>query len=153
MKNKIMRNWDRKGSTFGLWIEMLLFIILFIAIIGIIGSEMNTKYDKNYDLTMGLNLSQQEADLRQYSRDVVNDTSQGQSSMSDFGIFKLATAPKILISAVTILWSFVSGDFIFHLVDAMHLGIFGSYIIWIFRSLYVIALAFLLLKLVLRMWP
>lgn len=141
---------NKKGNTYMIWVEMILFFILFITIMGIIGSEMNSDYGTNHDLTMGLNLSNELTSLATYKDTVRNETTQGQSSLTDFGVLKLFTTPKLLITVAGILWDFVSGQFIYHLVDAMNLGIYGTYIAVTFNILYVIAIAFIFLKLVLR---
>jgi len=142
---------NNKGATLMIWIELMLFLILFLTVMGLIGADLNSDYGTSNDLTLGLNLSKQQSDLYSYKNDIINDTTQGQSSMTDFGILKLLTVPKILLNVATIAWSFVNGSFIFHLVNAMNLGIYGYYLAITFQVLYVIGIGFIIIKLVLRM--
>lgn len=149
MKNKL----NKKGGTFQIWLEVILFIFLFIAVIGIIGLDMNEKYGQSHDLSLGLNLSGQLSELKGYKTDVINSTTQGQASISDFGIIKLLTVPTMLMQAIGILWNFVNGSFIYALISHMNLGVYGSYIAIVFQVLYVLAVLFILIKLVLRINP
>ena len=141
---------NKKGSNFAIWIELVLFFMLIIIVLASIGSDMNSRYGKSNDLTLGLNMSVQYEALKQLKTDSVNDSLQGQTSLTDFGILKLLTAPKILVQTMSVLWSFIDGSFITQIVNAMNLGDIGMYIGIIFRILYVLALVFILLKLVLR---
>lgn len=141
---------NNKGSTFAIWIELVLFIIVMIGALTFIGLDLNDRYSQNHDLTLGLNVSNQLSSLNDFKKDAVNDSLQGQSSLSDYGIMKLLTTPKILMQTLSILWSFVDGSFITTVVNAMQLGAIGSTIAVVFRILYVITLVFIVLKLVLR---
>ena len=144
---------NKKGFNMNVGIELVLFLILFFILIAYIGMEMNNTYGKSYDLTFGTNLSSQLTSLESFRSSSYNQT-QGSASISDFGIFKLATAPGMMMSLFGILWTFFDGSFIYNLVTAMNLG--GSYatsVALIFQILYVCALVFLLIKLVLRIVP
>lgn len=141
---------NKKGATFQFWVEVVIFLGAFLFILGVIALDMNQKYGKNNDLTLGLNLSTNIDSLQDYQSDLINSTTEGQTSVTDYGILKLTTVPSILLSVTRILWNFVSGGFIYALVMNMQLGAYGTYIAGIFQTLYVIAIAFLLIKLVLR---
>lgn len=148
-----MQKMNNKGATLMIWIELILFLILFLVILGIIGADLNSDYGTSNDLTLGLNLSAQQESLFSYKSQVINDTTEGQASVTDYGILKLTTAPKILWGAATVAWSFVNGSFIFHLVNALGFGVYGYWIAVIFQVLYVIGIVFILLKVVLRVQP
>lgn len=141
---------NKKANSFHFWIELIIFIGLFLVILGIMGYEMNDKYGKDYDLTLGLNLTSSIDSLNDYSEDLINSTTEGQTSVTDYGILKITTVPSIIIQATRILWSFISGGFIYKLVMAMQLGSYGSAIARLFQMLYVVVISFILIKLVLR---
>lgn len=143
-----------KRGTFLMWIEIILFIILFLGVLTIIGADMNSTYGQSHDLTFGLNLSSQYDALQQYGVEVQNSTTSGQTTTTDYGILKITSIPKLLLTVGSIAWSFVSGDFIYRLVYNMHLG--GTYVVIvasIFRLLYIIAIGFIFVKLFLRINP
>jgi hypothetical protein len=141
---------NKKGATLQLWIEVLLFIIIFLGVMAIIGSDMNTKYGQSHDLTIGLNLSKQLQSIAIYKDDLMNSTSGGQAELTDFGILKLGTTAKILMGVTSILWNFLTGRFIWDLIATMNIGDYGLLIGTIFQILYIIAIGYILLKLVLR---
>lgn len=141
---------NKKGSNFNIWAEVLIFLILFVAVMAVIGLEMNSKYGKSHDLTFGLNMSNQLSQLQSYKSDSINSSTGGQASVTDFGVLKLLTTPKLLLDMAVILWGFVNGSFIWTVVGMMNLGVYGYYIALLFQILYVIAIVFILLKLVLR---
>lgn len=142
---------NKKGGTFAIWVEIVIFLAIFLGVLAIIGTNMNSDYGKNYDLTMGLELNDAYANLSQFGQESINDTTQGQAQMSDFGIIKLLTIPSMLVSLAGTLWSFVSGQFIYRIVASMQLG--DGYTLLIggaFQLLYIITLVFVFIKLVLK---
>lgn len=141
---------NNKGGTFNFWIEVIIFVALFLVVVGVIGIDMNNRYDKDYDLTFGLNLTSSIDSLDTFRGDLVNSTNEGQSEITDYGVLKLRTVPSILLSSLNIIWVFVSGSFIYALVMNMQLGAYGQPLAIFFQMLYVITIGFLLLKLVLR---
>lgn len=148
--HKEVRMMNKKGGTFSAWIELIIMAILFVGSIAIIGSSMNNYYGKNYDLTYGLQTNETQNAIVSLQEDVVNSTSSGQSSMTDFGIYKLATLPHIMLVATSLLWDFVSGSFINTLVGMMSLGEYANLVIVLIKILYWLAIAFILLKLILK---
>jgi len=141
---------NNKANTYQIWVELILFIILFLGIMAIIGADMNTKYGKSNDLTLGMNLSSSLTELQGYKTDLQNSTTSGQVSVTDFGILKLLTTPAMIVKVTGVIWNFVSGQFIYTLVSQMNIGAYGSIIATVFRILYIIAIGFILIKLVLR---
>lgn len=141
---------NKKGNTYIFWVEVIIFLGLFLLVMGIIGLDMNNKYGDDKDLTMGMNLSNNVDSLSEYKDTVTNGTSEGQASLTDFGVIKLLTIPSMIYQVTALLWNFVSGSFINTLVYNMNLGVYGTYIASFFRILYIIVIAFILIKLVLR---
>ena len=70
--------------------------------------------------------------------------------MTDFGILKLLTTPSIILKATGILWNFISGSFIKEAIGQMQLGVYGVYIGSILQIMFILAIGFIFLKLVLR---
>lgn len=142
---------NKKGNTLQIWIEIVLFLVLFLGIMTIIGANMNEQYGQNHDLTLGLNLSSQMTELDAYKQEMQNSTSSGTTSITDFGVLKLLTTPAILLTGVELTWNVLSGVFITNLIEQMNLGEYAYIFGIVFRALYVFAIGFILIKLVLRM--
>jgi hypothetical protein len=53
-------NMNKNGGSLMIWGEVIIFLILFLGAMTFIGRDMNTKYGKTNDLTLGLNLSTQQ---------------------------------------------------------------------------------------------
>jgi len=140
-------------ATYTSWIELLLMVVLFVGAIGIIGMNLNQTYDKNADLTFGLQTNSTQLAVQKLQTTITNSTSEGQSSMTDFGIFKLTTLPTIIFAISSLLWDFVSGNFINSIVGLMQIGAYTNMVIVVFKLIYWIAVAFVLIKLVTRMIP
>jgi len=144
---------NKKGATYGAWIEVLVMIILFVGALAIIGGQMNNLYNQNKDLTYGLQTNETQTALNNLQGNFVNSTSEGQSSMTDFGIFKLTTLPFLVLSTTSLLWNFISGNFINILVGMMGLGEFTGIVIILIKILYYLAISFILIKLILKVIP
>lgn len=142
---------NNKGS-FMLWIEIIILIGMFLTILAIVGINLNADYSTDNDLTIGLNLSGDLKEINDFRSKSLNQTGQGIASITDFGIFKLASTPSILMSAGTLIWNFLSGKFIVQVITSLNLG--GQYapiLIVGFQTIYVLAIIFLFIKLVLRL--
>ena len=144
MENKIIKNC--RAATYGGIIEIMLFIVLFIAVITIIGVSMNATYEKNNDLTFGIVTNDTMNDLTEYQKTLDNSTKEGGMSFSSLGILQLLTLPKMINGIMSLTWSFVSGNFINAIVDAMNLGDYSFIVIVVFKLLYFIGLGLILLK-------
>lgn len=141
---------EKKAQTFHFWIEAMIFVVLFVVIVGIMGADMNERYNKSHDTTIGLNITPTVESLNTYRQDVENSTTQGQASVTDYGVLKLLTTPAIIFKAFGLIINFASGKFIYSIVMAMQLGTYGTYIAIFFQTLYIITISFIILKLVLR---
>jgi len=140
---------NKRGGTFGIWTEVIIFLALFLVVLGFMGADMNEKYGQNQDVTLGLNLSEQTSDLIEYKSTIINQSNSG-GGITDFGIIKLTTLPSILYAGLNIIWTFLSGTFIYKVVAGMNLGVYGNFIAIFFQMLYVIAVGFIFLKLILK---
>ncbi len=57
---------NKKADTFGGWIEIILFLTLFLGVIAFMGADLNQRYGQNNDLTLGLNLSSSSSSLKTF---------------------------------------------------------------------------------------
>lgn len=139
---------NKKGATFGSWIETLLIICLVGGSLALIGAGMNSMYEQNKDITYGIVTNDTLTQINSYQTSMQNDTTQGQSSISDFGIFKLATGARLITLSLTLIWDFVSGNFINNIVNLMNLGDYSTILIVVLKAIYFITIGFILLRFV-----
>jgi hypothetical protein len=139
---------NKKGATFGSWIETLLIICLVGGSLALIGAGMNSMYGQNKDITYGIVTNDTLTQINSYQTSMQNDTTQGQSSISDFGIFKLATGARLITLSLTLIWDFVSGNFINNIVNLMNLGDYSTILIVVLKAIYFITIGFILLRFV-----
>lgn len=144
---------NKKGSTFMAFIEIMLISILFVVALGIIGTNMNSLYGQNKDMSFGLVTNQTLSDLKSTQATLDTATQEGTSSFSALGIFTLTTLPKMLLTTLNLIKGFLLGTWIRSLIELMNLGDYSGIIITIFQILYFIMLIFILIKLILRINP
>ena len=141
---------NKKGAALSGTIEIMLFIVLFLAVIAIIGISLNSQYSENQDLTMGISSNKTMTNLQEYQRDLDSAYQNGSTSFSDFGILKLTTIPRMVSLTTSIIFSFVTGDFINSVVRNMNLGAYASLVIIIFKILYYVIILMIILSTVTR---
>ena len=139
-----------KKGTLSIWIELTILLIIVVAIMGIIGTNMNAQTGQSHDLTFGLQTNTTQDAIVSLQGTITNSTSEGQTSLTDYGIFKLATLPHIIYVSVSMLWNFIGGNFINTLVGMMYLGEYSTLLIIFLKLLYWLAIAFILIKLILK---
>ena len=139
---------NKQGATYGGWLEVILFLILFVGIIAIIGVNMNNTYEQDHDLTFGIVTEGTQDDINNLAAVFDNSTNKdGQTSMSSsFGTLILTTTPRMITATTSLIWTFVSGGFINSIVEAMNLGDYSGLIIVILKLLYFLSLGLILLK-------
>lgn len=137
-------------ATYTSLIEMLLLVVVFVTTIGIIGLNLNSIYSQDKDLTFGLQTNNTQKALENLQSNFQNSTNEGQSSMTDYGIFKLATLPGIVFSIMSTLFNFITGGFINTIVYMMNLGAYSAMIIVFLRSLFIIGVFFIFIKIITR---
>jgi len=145
---------NKHGATFQIWIEIILFVALFLGIMAIITDNMNHDYNQNQDLTGGLNVSGEYSKLSEFAyKQAENSTTGGTMDVTDFGIIKLSTVPFILYTVSTVLWSFVNGSFINNLVALGNFGQLHGLIVATLQILFILGILFIFIRLVVRVNP
>ena len=151
MKNKnIIKKMNKKGATFQIFMEVIFFSVLFVIALGIIGSNMNSLYSDNKDLSFGIVTNSTIANLESTQASLDSSQKEGQSSFSSLGLFTITTLPKMIGTIFSTAKDFVTGAWIASLVNLMNLGEYTQWIILVFRILYFIILIFILIKIITR---
>lgn len=146
MKNQILKM-NKRGIGFSGWIEAILFSLLFVIILGTIIVGMNTKYNKNYDSTMGLGTNDTLTQLTGLQDSFSTATSEGEASNNAFSGISLSTSWQLIKNIVSISWNFISGAWIIKTVQMAGLPIILGLIL---RMLYFFSIGFILIKLLFK---
>jgi hypothetical protein len=141
---------NKKGATYGTWIELIIFVVLFVGVLGILSYTINNNYGTNIDLSYGINSNDTINNLKSLQVDFDDTAKNGQASFSSLGIFMLTTIPKMIMTVTSMVWGFVAGSWINSIVGLMNLGDYAGLIITLFKLLYFIAIGFILIKIVTR---
>ena len=144
---------NKRASTFGVWIEVILFSLLFVIALGLIGTNMNAQYGDSKDLSFGLATNNTLQDLKETQASLDASTKEGQSSFSSLGIFTITTLPKMIMTTLGMTLRFISGGWIKGIVNLMNLGEYTSIVITIFTILYFLIVIFIIIKLLTRVNP
>jgi len=126
------------------WTEGILFVLAFMAVLGIVIASFNGLYGKSNDLGLvdnsdseSLFIEFQDTSEQQIKGgDVEFDATQGITLKSSYGITK---------DAINIVWTFVSGGFIEQLAQTWGIGESGMIFAKFIRILYFLSLVFALL--------
>jgi hypothetical protein len=141
---------SKKAATFQSFWEVMLISVVFVVAIGIIGTNMNSLYGQNHDLTFGIASNSTLSQLESTSNALEAAQSGGQSSTTSLGLFTLTTIPTMMASIFSITKDFILGGWIARLVYLMNLGDYSSIIIIALQLLYFAILIFILIKLIIR---
>lgn len=121
------------------WTEGILFTLAFVAILTVAISSMNLMYNQNYDLgiTDNSNASdlfvkyQDTAKEQAESGEVGFDATQGITLKSSYGM---------MMDALRIIWSFLTGGFIENIINNWNVGEGGSILAGTIRVIWVLSL-------------
>lgn len=141
---------NKKGATYGIWLEALLISIFFVGVLVIIGNNINTINSDNKDLSFGLITNGTQTDLNNLQSSMEQDLNNGTTSISSFVGFFISTVPKMLLTINKMLLGFLTGSWINSLVDMLDLGDYAGLVITVFKSFYFFIIIFIIIKLMLR---
>lgn len=142
---------DKRAESFKGWTELMLISVAFVIILAGIVVELNGMYNQNQDPSFGMGL---QADANSSLASFVGYQKSLQSTMNSsdveftsvFGIV-LKSSYSLLLTTVQLFWTLISGTWIMKAVLLMKMPlILGT----IFQLLYLIALGYLLMRVLFR---
>jgi hypothetical protein len=146
---------NRKGFTLSGVMEGVVIMLLFIFVVNIVVSGMNTQFGKNLGLPTGL--SNETSNIyNKLSGQAVsssNSTLGGDVSQNSFG-FSILQAGSLFLAFLSTAWYVLTGGWIPQLLSMATNGWSGAIIIGnILRIFFVIGLVFALIRVVQRIRP
>ena len=128
------------------WTEGILFTILIVGILGIIVGGMNVKYNKDYQIGLGGNVT--ENAFIEYQSTLDREISGGEAVFDAQSGLTLKSSWGIIKSAGDIIWQFFGGGWIETIMtDYMHLP---PIVANTFRVLYFLSIGFIILKILFK---
>lgn len=133
-------------SSFTNWTMIAVFSFMIVLILGVIIGQYNTDYNKEY--TIGLDTSQLDGfkEVQDTMQDNVNG---GDIVTTDNGV----TIPQtigIIKDVMGLVWSFISGGWIFNIINMINLGEAGVYLAIGLQIFYFIAVCLLFLFIIFK---
>jgi len=129
------------------WIEAVLLIVLTVGVMVLLITDMNELYGKNYQIE-GLDTSSLQSQIEELSNSSAQQIRTGEVTFWGGLGMSLSTSWAVILSTAQLLWGFLSGNFI-NVIIVQYMGL-PTIVAVVFRSLYFIAVMFLILKVVFR---
>lgn len=143
---------NKKGASLSGFAEASLGVILFLAVIAIIISNMNGAYQESYDGSLGFEYNSVLGNYTEYQNSLQNATSSGDASISFLGISLTSTWTMISLG-LSVTWTMLSGNWIDNAVSLMQFGESAGIVVTILKLLYFLAIGFIAIKLLTRVKP
>jgi hypothetical protein len=140
---------SKRASSLSGWSEAAIFLTLFLILGGIVIANMNTKYSKNYDSTFTIGTNKTQQDFTNYQDTLNEGIKSGEQTSSGLGL-SLTTIWFMSKAGITIVWTFLSGQWIPNSISLMGLGAAGTALGLFLQILYVISVGFIAIKLFMR---
>lgn len=132
--------------------EAVIGIILVLLCLGVIIMGMNQTYNKNYDPSFGINTQDAKNNVSDY-QNTVGTGLQGKASENALTGVNVLSSYSIVQSGITMVINILTGQFIQNIIGLLQLGEAGVYLGWAFRLLFILALAFVLIKIIFKIKP
>lgn len=143
---------NKRGASLSGWTEGALGILLLVFAFGLVVASLNVDYGKNFDGTLGMTTNTTYNDLVAYQA-TTEQGMQGEATTNAFTGISLGTTWGMIKAGLTIGFNFVTGGWIENAVGLLRFGAIGTYLGLILRLAFVTSMAFILLKLILKVRP
>lgn len=135
------------AGSFSGWIEIILFSLLFMVILGAVIGGLNKEYGNNYDSTFGLGTNDTLNSLTNLQDSFTTATAEGEASNNANSGISLSTSWQLVKAITSTTWNFVTGDWIIKSVALAQLpAILGV----VLRILWFLSIGFILIKLLFK---
>jgi hypothetical protein len=150
MVNKLFK--DTKGVSLSGWTEAGLGVLLILGCLAVIVVSMNHDYNKNFDPTFGIATNDTLNDMKSY-QGTLGTGMEGDASTNQVNGINLVSSWGIIKAGLSIVFNFVTGNWISNFVGLMQLGSIGTLLALILRLLFVFSIGFVLIKILFKVKP
>lgn len=143
---------NNKGATFSGWAEAIMFGAVFMVLFGVVIAGMNTLYSQNQDTSGGLDRDGESFidDFTELEKNLDTQIEEGEATFGDDSGLSLSTIWVVLKVTWQTTGNVLTGGWIESIAENAQLpSIFAK----VLRVLFIISIAFLLVKLLLKVKP
>lgn len=137
-----------KKANIGGWTETIMLSMLFIALLGLVITYMNTTYGGDNSLGLDTSAIDPDGSFAQYTITAQGQIEGGETQQTDEGL-SLTASWAIAKGIFTVIWQVLSGAWIGTLVGMLMLP---STVGVVLRALFVASLIFAVIKLFFKVW-
>lgn len=141
---------NRKGATFGGWVEVIVFSGIFVTLLGTVIYGMNLEYGQNHAETFGLDESGLVESVEELQSSLTSGVEEGEASFDNDAGLQLSSLWRLVTAVWRTLGNVFTGGWVEDLGQA---GWIPTPMIAGLRLLFLISIAFILLKLLLKLKP
>jgi hypothetical protein len=140
---------NKKGVSLGTLTEMILGIILVLLCLIIVVANLNVQYGQNNDPTFGISTNSTLDNFKDY-QGTIETGMQGEASTNQISGISLSSSWGIIKTGLSLVFGFVTGQWIQNAAALLHLGSAGMALALILRLLFIFAIGFILLRILFK---
>jgi hypothetical protein len=125
------------------WVEGILLSLLMLSVFTLIVVNMNLDYSKNYEI--GLTDNTTEKLFITYMDTSKSNVESGTVEYDSENGITLKESYNLALSAIKVIWNFLTGGWIYNIVNKLNLGDAGNYLARTVQILYFLSVVFAVL--------
>lgn len=147
---------NKKGASLSSVTELAVGMVVLLLCLALVIQGFNDKYGcpngNNCDKTFGISTNDTRTRINNY-KDTLQEGLQGEASTNQLNGLSLSTAWGMIRAGIDLTWRFASGQMIQNAVGLLQLGEVGIYLAWGLWILFILAMGFVLLKILFKVKP
>lgn len=143
---------NKKGASLSGFTEAGIGVLLILGCLVIIVTQMNLDYNKNYDSTFGMGTNETKYKFEQYQNTLQEGIGSEASTNSVSGV-SVVGSWGIIKAGLSMILDMVSGSWILNMVALLNLGQAGVILGWSLRLLFILAISFIMIKILFKVKP
>lgn len=140
---------NRKAASLSGFSEAIIGVLLFLGCVVTVMVSMNHDYGTNYDPTFGIATNDTATALNNYP-DTLKTGVEGEASTNAIQGVNVVAAYGIVKEGLSIVFQFLTGGFIQNAVGLLNLGQAGVMLGLALRLLFILAVGFILIKIIFK---
>lgn len=141
--NKLRSN--KKGASLTGWVEGISLSMLFVLILSMLIGEFNLMYGENHNV--GLSTNSTDLALKNYEGTLESQINEGEVDFDAETGITLKSSWGIVNNAVNMIWTFITGGWIYDITDMMNMPIAVART---FITLYFLSIGFVVLAILFK---
>lgn len=135
---------NKKGDSTALWVEGIIFTLVFLFGLNVIVSSLNSDYDKNYTIPFA-DTSGSQSRFVQYTGNATTAIKSGDVKFNELTGITFFSGVGLFVDILDIVINFVSGNWIKQIIGSFGLGQTGAYLGIMFQIVFIFGLVSLFL--------